>query len=247
MILLAIAIKPGRQRRGAGARRRSRSRRWRRSSSSAARRATPRARREPGFSSPPAGLVLETPEQIAARAQDIKSVVSTKAMPLGNLTKHDERRARPRRRLGHPGRLDEGMRRDAEDHRRRLLVHRPARGGGRRRRRSPRSGGCCRSSRRSSTCAGAARRAGSRSATSISASGPRTRPATRIPARSSSTRAASRRRRSCWPTATSTSPPRRAQLAGNHFATVVEGGENLRPLGVKFLWEGAQEIGFVEE
>jgi uncharacterized membrane protein len=41
---------------------------------------------EPGFSSPPAGLVLETPEQIAARAQDIKSVVSTKAMPLGNLT-----------------------------------------------------------------------------------------------------------------------------------------------------------------
>ena len=48
---------------------------------------------EPGFSSPPAGLVLETPEQIAARAQDIKSVVSTKAMPLGNLTKmtDDER------------------------------------------------------------------------------------------------------------------------------------------------------------
>ena len=41
---------------------------------------------QPGFSSPPAGLVLETPEQIAARAQDIKSVVSTKAMPLGNLT-----------------------------------------------------------------------------------------------------------------------------------------------------------------
>jgi uncharacterized membrane protein len=41
---------------------------------------------EPGFSSPPAGLVLETPEQIAARAQDIKSVVATKAMPLGNLT-----------------------------------------------------------------------------------------------------------------------------------------------------------------
>ena len=32
------------------------------------------------------------------------------------------------------------------------------------------------------------------------------------------------------------------QLAGNHFATVVEGTENLRPLGVKFLWEGAQEI-----
>src|SRR6476619_6177985 len=37
------------------------------------------------------------------------------------------------------------------------------------------------------------------------------------------------------------------QLAGNHFATVVEGNENLRPLGVKFLWEGAQEIRFAEE
>ena len=34
------------------------------------------------------------------------------------------------------------------------------------------------------------------------------------------------------------------QLAGNHFATIVEGNENLRPLGVKFLWEGAQEIVF---
>src|SRR5436309_727718 len=36
------------------------------------------------------------------------------------------------------------------------------------------------------------------------------------------------------------------QLAGNHFATVVEGNQNLRPLGVKFLWEGAQEISFRE-
>jgi hypothetical protein len=32
------------------------------------------------------------------------------------------------------------------------------------------------------------------------------------------------------------------QLAGNHFATVVEGGERLRELGVKCLWEGAQQI-----
>jgi uncharacterized membrane protein len=39
-----------------------------------------------GFSSPPAGIVLETPEQIAARADDIRRVVSTKAMPIGNLT-----------------------------------------------------------------------------------------------------------------------------------------------------------------
>ena len=33
-------------------------------------------------------------------------------------------------------------------------------------------------------------------------------------------------------------------LAGNHFATIVEGNENLRALGKSFLWEGAQEIAF---
>jgi hypothetical protein len=35
-------------------------------------------------------------------------------------------------------------------------------------------------------------------------------------------------------------------LAGNHFATVVEGNENLRELGRRFLWEGAQPILFNE-
>jgi hypothetical protein len=35
-------------------------------------------------------------------------------------------------------------------------------------------------------------------------------------------------------------------LAGNHFATIVEGGENLPELGRRFLWEGAQEIRFAE-
>jgi Protein of unknown function (DUF3830) len=35
-------------------------------------------------------------------------------------------------------------------------------------------------------------------------------------------------------------------LAGNHFATIVEGNENLRELGRTFLWEGAQEIRFSE-
>ena len=34
------------------------------------------------------------------------------------------------------------------------------------------------------------------------------------------------------------------QLAGNHFLTVVEGSENLRPLGEMSLWEGAQDIVF---
>ncbi|MFM1880168.1 MAG: hypothetical protein RLZZ344_402 [Pseudomonadota bacterium] len=34
------------------------------------------------------------------------------------------------------------------------------------------------------------------------------------------------------------------QLAGNHFLTITEGKENLRPLGVKCLWEGAQDVVF---
>ncbi len=33
-------------------------------------------------------------------------------------------------------------------------------------------------------------------------------------------------------------------LAGNHFLTVFEGTENLRALGERTLWEGAQEILF---
>ena len=32
------------------------------------------------------------------------------------------------------------------------------------------------------------------------------------------------------------------QLAGNHFATIVEGQEQLREMGRRVLWEGAQEI-----
>ena len=35
-------------------------------------------------------------------------------------------------------------------------------------------------------------------------------------------------------------------LAGNHFATVVEGNEHLRELGRRLLWEGAQDIVFTE-
>jgi uncharacterized membrane protein len=39
-----------------------------------------------GFSSPPAGVVLETPEQLVARADDVKAVVASRSMPLGNVT-----------------------------------------------------------------------------------------------------------------------------------------------------------------
>ncbi|XUW91925.1 DUF3830 family protein [Burkholderia sp. M6-3] len=34
------------------------------------------------------------------------------------------------------------------------------------------------------------------------------------------------------------------QLAGNHFLSIVEGKENLREVGVKVLWEGAQDVLF---
>ncbi len=49
---------------------------------------------QPGFSSPPVGVVLETPQQIAARAEAIRSLVESKAMPIGNVTgMTDEERA----------------------------------------------------------------------------------------------------------------------------------------------------------
>jgi Protein of unknown function (DUF3830) len=37
------------------------------------------------------------------------------------------------------------------------------------------------------------------------------------------------------------------QLAGNHFLTITEGRENLRPLGEQVLWQGARDIVFEAE
>ena len=39
---------------------------------------------------------------------------------------------------------------------------------------------------------------------------------------------------------------RMGQLAGNHFATIVEGREHLKQLGDIVLWKGAQEISFTK-
>ena len=36
------------------------------------------------------------------------------------------------------------------------------------------------------------------------------------------------------------------QLAGNHFATIYEGNDQLLALGKRVAWEGAQDITFEE-
>ena len=41
---------------------------------------------QPGFLEAPLGIVLETPQQIAAQAERIAVTVQTRYMPIGNLT-----------------------------------------------------------------------------------------------------------------------------------------------------------------
>jgi uncharacterized membrane protein len=49
---------------------------------------------QPGFDAPPKGVMLDTPERIAAQAPQIRQQVATRAMPIGNLTQMtDEERA----------------------------------------------------------------------------------------------------------------------------------------------------------
>ena len=169
--------------------------------------APPATRRSPTPARPAPGSTRHDDSIRAPGRRVDERAVRDACMPLGN-DRDDGRRARDARRW-----VEQGAaigRADARDH-----------GGGfsfvarleeeAAPRRSPRSGGCSRSSRGSSTSAGAARRAGSRSATSTSGSAPRTRRAIRTPARSCSTRAASARPRSCSRTATSASPRRPAR------------------------------------
>jgi hypothetical protein len=36
------------------------------------------------------------------------------------------------------------------------------------------------------------------------------------------------------------------QLAGNHFLTIISGNEQLKALGHTILWQGAQDIAFIQ-
>jgi uncharacterized membrane protein len=45
---------------------------------------------QPGFTSPPNGILLDTPEHILAHATQMRQQIETRAMPLGNLTRITE-------------------------------------------------------------------------------------------------------------------------------------------------------------
>ena len=137
--------------------------------------------------SAPLGVRLETEFEIEARAGDIeRQAVLTRAMPPGNSTGMTEEERDASRRLGRPERLGST---DARDHRRRLRVPCPFRGGGRPRDRRGLPADAAARLADHPRPLERAKAAGSRWATSTSASAPRTRRGTRAPASSSSTRA----------------------------------------------------------
>ena len=86
---------------------------------------------------------------------------------------------------------------------------------------------------------------GSRGATATSGSARRTRPRTRTRASSRSIRAGERDRAALSVRLLLVRVEGRPSV-GDHFATLVEGGEQLPELGRLTLWEGAQQITFRE-
>ena len=204
-----------------------RSRRRGRSSRRAARPATRCTRPSPGSSSPPAGVVLDTPEQIHALASQIKAVaVDSTFMPLGNATHMTAGRARPRSGSGSPQ-----VRRSSrdQDRRRRLRAHRPPRGGA-----LPAHGRVLPDDApvREQADPGALVGPGGVDPdgrlTTSATSGPRIRPATRRRASCCSTRAASARSRSSSPTATRASRARPASSPGTTSRPSSRGSSSCR-------------------
>ena len=94
--------------------------------------------------------------------------------------------------------------------------------------------------------AGAASRRGSRSATSTSAStaSPRTPPATPRPGQVLWYPGGLSETEILFPYGGAMFASIVGQLAGNHFLTIVEGIDQLRPLGEHVLWKGALDIVF---
>lgn len=66
--------------------------------------------------------------------------------------------------------------------------------------------------------------------------------ATRRPAKSCFIRAAWAKIRILFPYGACLFSSKLGQLAGNHFLTIVDGRDQLRALGEKVLWAGAQEV-----
>ena len=202
-------------------------------------------RRRPGFSSPPAGVVLETADQIVAQAGRIKTVVVDEGDAARKSDKMTQRGARRGRRLGRSGRHAAVGCLHARDRRRRLSLLGAPRGvGGAADRRCVPPPAAARVEDHPRPLE---RRGGWIPFGDLDLGlGPEN--ATCYPNPGEIV---------LYPGGVSETEillaygyvnfaSKAGQLAGNHFATVVEGNENLRELGRKFLWEGAQEIVFRE-